>query len=84
MPPTYAHDWQLSPHTSPSGKVLYHCPVCGLYDPAPVKTRFEHRPCTPDRYQRSFEVKGGKVYVVLRGLEDAIELDKSSAKSEDQ
>ncbi|MDD5511835.1 MAG: hypothetical protein PHI12_13640 [Dehalococcoidales bacterium] len=26
----------------------------------------------------------GCEYVVLRGLEDAIELDKSSAKSEDQ
>jgi len=28
------HKWQLSPHTTPSGKLLYHCPVCGLYDPA--------------------------------------------------
>lgn len=45
------HKWQLSPHTTPSGKLLYHCPVCGLYDPAPVKAKFENRECKPGAYE---------------------------------
>jgi hypothetical protein len=50
------HKWQLSPHTTPSGKLLYHCPVCGLYDPAPVKAKFENRECTPSAYEGRWEV----------------------------
>lgn len=45
------HKWEMSPHTTPSGKVLHYCPVCGLYDPAPVKPEFEDRECAPDKYK---------------------------------
>jgi len=45
------HEWELSPHTTPSGKILYHCPVCGLYDPAPVKPEFENRECVAGKYE---------------------------------
>lgn len=50
------HKWELSPHTTPSGKILYHCPVCGLYDPAPVKAEFEERECAPGKYKGAFGV----------------------------
>jgi hypothetical protein len=50
------HKWELSPHTTPSGKILYHCPVCGLYDPAPVKPRFENRACVAGTYADWWEV----------------------------
>ena len=47
---SYKHEWQLSDKTTPSGKVLFHCPVCGLYDPAPVKEKFEMLECIPRAY----------------------------------
>ena len=50
------HKWELSPHTTPSGKILYHCSVCGLYDPAPVKPKFEDRECGPGLYADRWEV----------------------------
>jgi len=49
------HKWELSPHTTPSGKILYHCPVCGLYDPAPVKPKFENRACVAGKYADRWE-----------------------------
>ena len=55
-PGSIKHKWQLSPHTTPSGKLLYQCPVCGLYDPAPVKAKFENRACTPGAYEGWWEV----------------------------
>jgi len=55
-PGSIKHKWQLSPHTTPSGKLLYHCPVCGLYDPAPVKAKFENRECKPGAYEGRWEV----------------------------
>ena len=57
------HWWRLSPHTSPSGKMMYHCPVCGLYDPAPVKSEYERRPCKPDAYSGQWGVTDGIVRV---------------------
>ena len=54
------HRWKLSDKTSPSGKILYYCPLCKLYDPAPVKD--DSRECAEDKYADSFEVKDGKVY----------------------
>lgn len=47
----YKHDWQLSKDTSPSGKILFHCPYCGLYDPAPTKMKYEGRVCEKDKYK---------------------------------
>ena len=55
-PGSIKHKWQVSPHTTPSGKLLYHCPVCGLYDPAPVKAKFENRECKPGAYEGRWEV----------------------------
>jgi hypothetical protein len=55
-PGSIKHKWQVSPHTTPSGKLLYHCPVCGLYDPAPVKAKFENRECKPGAYEGWWEV----------------------------
>jgi len=56
MPGSIKHKWELSPHTTPSGKILYHCPVCGLYDPAPVKPKFENRACVAGKYADRWEV----------------------------
>ena len=56
MPGSIEHKWELSPHTTPSGKILYHCPVCGLYDPAPVKPKFENRACVAGKYADHWEV----------------------------
>ena len=55
MPGSIEHKWELSPHTTPSGKILYHCPVCGLYDPAPVKPKFENRACVAGKYADRWE-----------------------------
>ena len=52
------HRWKLSRHTTPSGKVLMYCPVCKLYDPAPVKPEYERRPCEPDLYKDNFYFEG--------------------------
>lgn len=41
----FGHKWRPSERTTPSGKILYECEVCGLEDPAPVKVEFESRPC---------------------------------------
>lgn len=41
----YVHDWKLTGKTTPSGKILYKCSRCGITDPAPVKPKYEHRPC---------------------------------------
>ena len=43
------HNWRLSKLRTPSGKLLYYCDVCGLYDPAPIKEEFETRECSPTR-----------------------------------
>lgn len=59
------HNWQLSEYTSPSGKMLYHCQNCGLYDPAPVKDEYETRKCVKDRYINCWEVRDGKVYAMF-------------------
>ncbi len=56
LPGSIRHKWELSPHTTPSGKILYHCSVCGLYDPAPVKPKFEDRECGPGLYADRWEV----------------------------
>ncbi len=45
MSSIYKHRWRLSDKKSPSGRLLFHCPVCGLYDPAPVGEKYEHREC---------------------------------------
>lgn len=50
------HQWELSPHTTPSGRILYHCPICGLYDCVPVKAKFERRECTAGKYADRWEV----------------------------
>lgn len=50
------HQWELSPYTTPSGRNLYHCPVCGLYDCAPVKPEFESRKCKPGEYAGAWEI----------------------------
>lgn len=47
----FKHNWQRSDRTTPSGKILHYCDVCGLYDPAPVKDKFERRECVPDKYK---------------------------------
>lgn len=47
----YRHKWRLSRHTTPSGKLLYYCPRCGLYDPAPCKAKYENRVCERGRYK---------------------------------
>ena len=47
------HKWKLSEYRTPSGKILYYCPRCKLLDPAPVKPKFEHRPCEPGLYDGS-------------------------------
>ena len=46
----YRHRWRLSDKRTNSGKALFHCPVCGLYDPAPVKEKYEERECIPNKY----------------------------------
>ena len=56
------HKWELSQLTTPSGKLVYHCPVCGLYSPAPVKPEYENHPCIPGLYTRWWTVEDGKVY----------------------
>jgi len=56
------HKWELSQYTTPSGKILYHCPKCGLYDCCPVKPKFETRECIKDKYKDCWEVKDGKIY----------------------
>ena len=68
------HKWELSPHTTPSGKILYHCPVCGLYDPAPVKPKFENRACVAGKYADRWEAvpreDGNGCIVRVRYLHD--------------
>lgn len=51
MMANYEHNWKLSEKTTPSGKLLYYCTVCGLHDPAPVKEKYEKRECAPDKYR---------------------------------
>ena len=43
------HNWRLSKLRTPSGKLLYHCPNCGLYDTAPIKKKYDRRECSPTR-----------------------------------
>jgi len=59
----YNHNWQLSKFTSPSGKMMYYCPKCKLYDPAPVKEKYEERECVADKYINCWQVKDNKIYV---------------------
>ena len=58
-----AHRWRLTAYTSPSGKMMYHCPVCKIYDPAPVKDKYETRICKEDEYAGTFIVSGGMVKI---------------------
>ena len=48
---SYNHNWRLSNRTTPSGKLLYYCTVCGLHDPAPVKEKYEKRECKSGIYK---------------------------------
>ena len=42
---SYKHDWDPSEYRSVSGKMLFVCKKCGLFNTAPVKEEFEHHPC---------------------------------------
>jgi len=50
------HAWRLSGYTSPSGKIMYHCPICLAWTAGPVKPKFETAPCEPHKYRDDFEV----------------------------
>jgi len=52
----YQHKWKISDYKTPSGKLLFYCPRCKLYDPAPVKEKYENRPCKLDLYEGKFAV----------------------------